>query len=177
VTFLGGKMIVATPIIATPPFSRAVVLILEHDKTGAIGLILNATTGLPVADHLPELAERVSAPATVFLGGPVTSEVAVVLARSSTAVFVQSSGIADVGVIDPFDLPSNVAAMRVYAGYSGWESDQLEHEINEGAWWVIEPAPSDLFTSNTEDLWERTVRRAPGMIPFHQTYPVDISLN
>ncbi|MGI9586306.1 MAG: YqgE/AlgH family protein [Acidimicrobiia bacterium] len=176
-TFVEGRLAVATPIIASPPFARAVVLILEHDDSGAIGLILNAATDLKVVDHLPELEQQVSEPATVFLGGPVTTEVAVVLARSSTAEFLQPSGVKGVGIVDILNLPDTVDAMRVFAGYSGWEAQQLESEIEEGAWWIIDPTSDDLFHSNTEGMWERTVRRAPGTIPFHERYPADIGLN
>lgn len=176
-TSLAGKLIVATPLIGTPPFARSVVLVLDHDEAGAVGLILNASTGLPVADHLPELASMANPPAEVFLGGPVTPQIAVILGRSDTAMFTQPSGVPAVGVVDGDDLPDDVSDLRVFAGYSGWETGQLEAEVEEGAWWVVEASDSDIFPIDTEDMWDRTVGRAPGRVPLHRTYPADIRLN
>ena len=47
-----GQFLVATPLIATPPFARAVVLLLEHDESGAIGLVLNEPTELLAEAHV-----------------------------------------------------------------------------------------------------------------------------
>ena len=45
--------------------------------------------------------------------------------------------------------------MRVFAGYAGWGSDQLEDEIDEGAWFVVDADPGDLSATDPERLWER----------------------
>jgi putative transcriptional regulator len=176
-TSLAGKLIVATPLIGTPPFARSVVLMLEHDEAGAVGLILNASTGLSVAEHVPALGSRVNPPAEVFLGGPVMPEIAVILGRSETAEFIHPSGIRGVGLVDGDDLPDDVSDLRVFAGYSGWDAGQLDAELEEGAWWAVEAPVGDIFTTNAEHMWERTVERAPGRVPLHRNYPVDIRLN
>ena len=176
-TSLSGNLIVATPLIATPPFARSVVLVLEHDEAGAVGLILNSSTGLSVAEHVPELGSLVNPPAEVFLGGPVTPEIAVILGRSPTAEFLQPSGVHSVGVVDGDDLPPDVSDLRVFAGYSGWDAGQLDDEVEEGAWWVIDASRGDIFAVEAEHMWERTVEKAPGRVPLHRNYPADIRLN
>ncbi len=88
-TSFAGRFLVATPIITTPPFARSVVLLLEHDESGAIGVVLNQPTNLAVQDHLPEIDGVLSDPALVFLGGPVSSETAIALGRGSSADFLR----------------------------------------------------------------------------------------
>ncbi len=174
---VAGMFLIATPLITTPPFARAVVFMLDHDADGAVGLIVNVDTGIPIADHLPSIAHRVTEPRTVFLGGPVTPETAVVLGRSTSASFLQPSGLDDVGLLDPDTLPDELDDLRIYAGYSGWDPAQLEAEIDEGAWWVLPASSGDVFTADADGMWDRTVGRAPGRIPLHRTYPTDIRFN
>jgi len=173
---LAGRFLVATPIIDLPPFARSVVLLLEHDDTGAIGIILNRDSGLLVADLLPEVATLVTEPAHVFIGGPVSTDTAVALARAPRDSFLRPSPLATIGLIDPTDPPGGVDAMRIFAGYSGWDPGQLEAEIEEQAWWPTLADVEAVFT-DTRDLWRESVKRAPGRIPLFGTYPDDPSTN
>ena len=52
--------------------------------------------------------------------------------------------------------------MRVFAGYAGWGSGQLEGEIGEGAWYVVDAEPADAFTDDPEHLWRDVLARQPG---------------
>src|SRR4029453_6352563 len=44
---LTGQLILATPRLTSPQFRRAVVLLLDHDDDGALGVILNRPTNTP----------------------------------------------------------------------------------------------------------------------------------
>lgn len=173
---LAGHFLVATPLIDLPPFARSVVLMLEHDDTGAIGIILNQDSGLLVADLLPEVAAFVTEPAHIFVGGPVSTDAALALAEAPSGSFLRPSPLATIGLVDPTDPPSDIGAMRIFAGYSGWDPDQLETEIEDHAWWPTLADTSTLF-ADTSDLWRQTVKRAPGRIPLFGTFPDDPSTN
>jgi putative transcriptional regulator len=67
--------------------------------------------------------------------------------------------------------------MRVFAGYAGWESDQLEAEIDEGAWFVVDAEAGDLSAEDPERLWQQVLRRQPGPLAIVATFPEDPSLN
>ncbi|MCL1598743.1 MAG: YqgE/AlgH family protein, partial [Actinomycetia bacterium] len=88
---LAGRFLIATPLIDLPPFGRSVVLLLEHDETGSVGLILNKDSGLLVADLLPDVAPLVTEPAHVFIGGPVSTDTAVALAHAPERSFLRPS--------------------------------------------------------------------------------------
>jgi putative transcriptional regulator len=67
--------------------------------------------------------------------------------------------------------------MRVFAGYAGWSPDQLEAEIAEGSWYVVDAEPEDAFRDDAEALWPRVLRRQDGPLALMATFPVDPSLN
>jgi len=168
---LAGQLLIATPLIATPPFARSVVFIGEHDAEGALGLILNTPSLLTVNEVLPGLTEFATQPANVHLGGPVQTDTAIVLAKSDAGIFARDTALVTVGVIDPMDPPADTAALRVYAGFSGWDGGQLEQEIRGGSWWSTPARSGDVFTSTAGTLWEETVRRLRGTEAFYATYP------
>jgi putative transcriptional regulator len=78
---LAGRVLVATPTIGDDRFAHTVILMLEHDPTGALGIVLNTPGDTPVEAVLADWALRVSAPPVVFSGGPVGADRALGLVR------------------------------------------------------------------------------------------------
>ncbi|POX65535.1 hypothetical protein C3481_16200, partial [Microbacterium sp. Ru50] len=72
VSSLTGRLLVATPALADPNFDRAVVLLLDHDEEGSLGVVLNRPTPVGVADILQPWADLAGEPGVVFQGGPVS---------------------------------------------------------------------------------------------------------
>ena len=172
-----GCFLVATPIITSPPFWRTVIFVLTHDEDGTVGVILNTPTELAAENYIEGVTGRLSAPELVFIGGPVQPETAIAVARPGTSDSVDT--IADSG-IGTVDLTANLEFLhdlRIFAGYAGWDSQQLALEMQEGAWWVVRCDPSEVFTDEIEDMWRRCVQRAPGNIPLYRTYPADPTEN
>lgn len=174
---VAGRFLVATPMITGPPFERSVVLMIEHDTTGAIGVVVNLPTNIPVADVLPTLTVPPVEPAIVFIGGPVSTETAVVLGRSDSGPFTVAAPGTGMGIVDLADPPADLDGIRVYAGYSGWSPGQLERELDEGSWWVLPASADAVFAGEPERLWHDVVAAAPGSIRFHAHFPDDPSLN
>ena len=179
---LTGRLLVAVPQMVDPNFARTVVLICEHNDQGALGLILNRPTEAEVFEFLPGWIHLVVDPALVFVGGPVTPEVAVGLAGTSgkelpdgyTAV-AEGLGLIDLGS-DPA-AATGVEALRVFSGYGGWEAGQIEAEVAEGGWFVLAAQPGDGFTSHPEALWSEVLARQGGKLAMYATFPLDPSLN
>src|SRR3954465_370955 len=71
VSSLTGRFLVATPPPADPTFGRAVVLLLDHDEEGSLGVVLNRPTPVDVGDILEGWADLTGEPGVVFQGGPV----------------------------------------------------------------------------------------------------------
>lgn len=178
---LAGRLLVAAPHLLDPNFYRTVVYIAEHGESGALGLVLNRITDAPVADHLPDWAPHVTHPAFVFVGGPVSNEVAVGLARAPSIVPESwSPGFDGSGLIDLAAGPEAVGgldALRVFSGYSGWMEGQLEEELETDSWFVVPALPSDLFTGDPERLWRDVLRRQPGRLSLYANFPHELITN
>jgi len=179
---LRGKLLVATPAIESGPFMRSVVFVLDHDADGALGVILNRPLDSEVDDVLPDWAGLVNAPVCLFDGGPVAMDSALALGVIADVApptgWRQMAG--RVGLVDlEGPLPGNgeFAGIRVFAGYAGWGADQLEAELDEGAWLVIEAYDSDLISPQPETLWREVLRRQDNDVRFWTTFPDDPSAN
>jgi putative transcriptional regulator len=180
---LRGRLLVSTPGLGDPNFDRSVVLLLEHDADGALGVILNRPSATPLGEVLPAWSDLASEPPVVFAGGPVDSTAAICL--GSTRPGAVNGAVQPVtptlGVVDldgdPALLAADVAYVRVYAGYAGWGGGQLDSEVEAGGWFVVDCLPSDPFTASPLTLWRAVLRRQGGRLALASTYPGDPSHN
>lgn len=185
---LAGKLLVASPILDDPNFARSVVLICTHDRDGAFGLVLNRPLPVPVQEYLPDWSGPLALPGVMFNGGPVDVTSAFGLGRGVTAADswlsppIGDHGQAQLGMVD-LDQTDVLAAagieeFRVYSGYAGWVSGQLEAELLTDAWFVVDALPSDPFTSEPERLWHEVLRRQTrGRVAMFAYYPDDPLVN
>jgi putative transcriptional regulator len=180
-----GRLLVATPSLVDPNFARTVLLLLDHDDDGSIGVVLNRPSAVPVASVLPTWATSVDTPEVLFEGGPVSTDAALAVAcvpetgEADPIGFRRLFGVT--GIID-LDTPPEVLApavtrLRVFAGYAGWGSGQLAAEIEEGSWYVLESTTQDIFHAHPTRLWGAVLRRQPGEMAWVSTRPVDPTLN
>jgi putative transcriptional regulator len=179
-----GQLLVATPMLLDPNFAETVVLLLDADENGALGVVLNRPSTVPVADVLETWADVVAEPEVLFQGGPVSTEGALAVGwlRDTDDVPVGFREVADgLGVVDldtPVELvDGSLSGMRIFAGYAGWGAEQLDGEIEEGSWYVVPAAPPDVFREDAGGLWREVLRRQPGELAWHSTRPVDPDLN
>ncbi|HLK94541.1 MAG TPA: YqgE/AlgH family protein [Nocardioidaceae bacterium] len=176
-----GQLLVASPSLTDPHFARAVVLVLDHDDDGALGVVLDRPSELAVEEVLPGWAEIVDPPPTLFAGGPVSTGsalgVAVLVPGTAAAPLGWRRVFGDTGLLD-LDTPMEVladalAGLRIFAGYSGWSPGQLEAEVAEGAWFVVPAQPGDLLCAAPEQLWGQVLRRQGGRLALLATFPDD----
>jgi putative transcriptional regulator len=160
-----GKVLVASRDLPDPNFAKTVILLVQYDEDGVVGLILNRRSKVPVSRVLDEVAGAKKRPDPVYAGGPVgrTEVLALVRPRRPSAdarrvvgdVFVVSSKEA---MEKTFASAPDADTVRVYLGYSGWTEPQLEHELDLGAWYIFQGSAKAVFDSDPESLWERFIR-------------------
>ena len=168
---LGGRLLVATPLLGDPNFRRAVVLIVDDQHgEGTLGVVLNRPTEVPVGQVLEPWTDLVTGPSVVFRGGPVQPDSALALALATgeaEPVGWKSLSMAPVmrrvGLVDleapPELLAPGVSSFRVFAGYAGWGPGQLDAELSESSW-LIMPVELDLiFDTPATSAWEAAIRR------------------
>ncbi|MFD4139480.1 YqgE/AlgH family protein [Streptomyces sp. NPDC058572] len=183
VSSLTGRLLVATPALADPNFDRAVVLLLDHDDEGSLGVVLNRPTPVGVSDILEPWAGLAGEPGVVFQGGPVSLDsalgVAVIPGDEGPLGWRRVYGA--IGLVDleapPELLGAALGSLRIFAGYAGWGPGQLEDELTDGAWYVVESEPGDVSSPNPESLWRAVLRRQRSELAMFATYPDDPSLN
>lgn len=180
-----GRLLLATPPLSDPSFDRSVVYVLEHHEDGAIGLILNRPTDEPLAEPLDRWTDLQSAPSSIFAGGPVDTNAIIGMATTkelltdTTDVLTPISGLVastDLSA-DPALVAAQVETVRVFRGYAGWGAGQLDAEIEQGAWLVLDAQVSDVFSDRPEELWRDVLRRQPGRLSWLALAPDDLSLN
>jgi putative transcriptional regulator len=186
---LGGRLLVATPLLGDPNFRRTVILIVEDEpEEGTLGVVLNRPTEVEVGQVLESWSDLVTGPSVVFKGGPVSpnSALALALARGEDEPLGWrsldgSSLTSRIGLVDleapPELLADGITSLRVFAGYAGWGPGQLQAEIEEGAWYVLPGEPTDAFLAEPERLWQEVLRRQGGEFAIVATYPDDPMLN
>jgi putative transcriptional regulator len=78
---LTGHLLVASPRLADPNFSRRVIMVLDHGDHGALGVVIDRPGGVAVGELLPQWHPLATAPAELFTGGPVARNALIGLVR------------------------------------------------------------------------------------------------
>jgi len=191
---LTGHLLVATPAVDDPNFRRRVILVLDHGLHGAMGVVIDRAGGVAVDQLLPRWHELATAPAELFTGGPVSRDALIGLVRLvERGVAAEGApgrppgwrllidddrpvGTVDLGS-DPTAVAGSIIGARLFSGYAGWETGQLEDEIEEGSWYVVPAEARDPVTADPEGLWRRVLRRQGGALALVSGFPSDPTAN
>ena len=177
---LTGKLLIANSGLFDPNFRRSIVLVGHHDDDGAVGVVLNKPFDVPVREAVPPLADMVEPDEVLFAGGPVEPGSVVVVADFADPGRAQLLALGSIGFLPPEpddDVITSIRRARVFAGYAGWGSGQLEAELDEDSW-VVEPArPTDVFHADPTRLWDDVLRRKGRHYDLLRVMPDDPAMN
>ena len=156
---LRGQFLVASPHLPDPNFSRSVVLILQHNPSGAVGVILNRPTDNSIEDlwkHVTD--ESCSVDGLVHAGGPVAGPL---MALHTDPDLSERQVLPGLYVATDRDaltqlIQGDESEFRLYSGYAGWSAGQLEEELRVGGW-LTAPGSQSLLFSDCEQLWKRVL--------------------
>jgi putative transcriptional regulator len=178
---LGGQLLLASPTLLDPNFSRTVVLIGVHAPEGAMGVVLNRPSGASVAEAVPSLEDSADALEPVFIGGPVQQSSIIFL---GDYIDTSRAGLLVVGSIgfpssesDVSEIEQATSRRRIFAGHAGWGEGQLEEELERGDWITERALAEDLFSEDPEELWTAVLERKGGSYALLARMPVDPSVN
>ena len=183
---LPGTLLVAAPGLTDPNFARTIVYVIEHRPQGSLGVVLNRPGPADVHDVLPAWSTLSSQPRSLYIGGPVDNGTALCLAALRTGHSPRGlPGLMPVRDpvqlvdldVDPGPIAPRLRGLRVFAGYSGWDSGQLAGEISRGDWFVVPGLPDDVFDPDHGGHWERVLRRQGLPLALLATYPLDPAHN
>ncbi|MEC8132600.1 MAG: YqgE/AlgH family protein [Pseudomonadota bacterium] len=166
---LQGQFLLAMPSMGDPRFLRSVVYMVAHDSEGAMGFIINKRAeGLSLGDILKDMPETVAKTGLVnlpvYVGGPVQNDRGFVLHTSDYEKTLNTlSQELPIALTQSADVLVDAAhgrgpeKMRLFLGYAGWGPGQIEGELQDNAWLVCDANIAEIFTSQSDDLYEKCV--------------------
>ena len=166
---LQGQFLLAMPSMGDPRFLRSVVYMVAHDSEGAMGFIINKRAeGLSLGDILKDMPETVAKTGLVnlpvYVGGPVQNDRGFVLHTSDYEKTHNTlSQELPIALTQSADVLVDAAhgrgpeKMRLFLGYAGWGPGQIEGELQDNAWLVCDATIAEIFTSQSDDLYEKCV--------------------
>ncbi|MDD2986536.1 YqgE/AlgH family protein [Flavobacterium sp.] len=178
-----GNLLIAEPsILGDLSFNRSVVLLADHNSSGSVGFILNKPLQYTVNDLVPE----VEANFTIYNGGPVEQDNLYFIHNIPDLIpdsVEISNGIFWGGDFEKTrDLINNGTItkdnIRFFLGYTGWDANQLESEMNSNAWILIENNyKKSILKKSSIDFWKEQILELGGEYLIWSNAPENPTLN
>lgn len=179
--FHKGKILLSTPDVAGDVFSRSVVLLVDHNEDGAFGLILNKKN--------KTLSESLSGlfgfDLEVYDGGPVENDKIFFIVRGvpindyhlalDEEHYITDDSETLLALVMEGKL--DVRDVKIFSGYSGWARHQLEKEISNKYWNVLEIDHLQYTKAGVDGLWKKIMQNLGGEFLLWANAPADISMN
>ena len=161
---LTGQLLIASPDIGDPRFAHTVILMVKHDKDGALGITINRPVGeKSIASLLEGPGEDVSGiegTLRIFAGGPVQPDIGFVVhsaeyRRDDTiAVDEHVAMTASRQILRDIGHHRGPVKSLFALGYAGWGPGQLENELARHDWFTAPEEPKLIFDDDRTRLWE-----------------------
>ncbi|AZA62552.1 MULTISPECIES: YqgE/AlgH family protein [Chryseobacterium] len=176
-----GKILISTPDISGDIFSRSVVLIIDHTEDGAFGLILNKKNS-KMSNRFKNFFDF---DIEVYDGGPVENDKVFFIIKGKkvtenfTAINDEYYLTEDIELIINAVLQNEISIqdVKIFSGYSGWSASQLENEVLQKVWTVVDVYNLDYTLPNDHTLWKSIMQNLGGEFLLWANAPEDISLN
>jgi putative AlgH/UPF0301 family transcriptional regulator len=167
-----GKFLVASRDLGDPNFAKTVILLVHYsDDQGAVGLVLNRRTDVPISRVFQDLKEAKGRTDPVYVGGPVELNSVLALLKTKTKPENASRVFGDVYLISNKDVlkatmasGAEASVFHAYVGYAGWGAGQLEHEVELGAWHIMAADSATVFQADPDSVWQRMIQRTEAQI-------------
>ncbi len=159
---LQGRLLIATPQLLDPNFVKTVILLVQHNDEGALGLVINRPTSKKVRELWQEVGESsCQSESPVYLGGPVSGPLIAVHTDRSLADGPILSDVFFTATRENLDvLVQRLSCpMKVFVGNAGWGAGQLDGELDRGAWLTLPATAAHVFHDGC-DLWEQVSKLA-----------------
>ncbi len=160
-------LLVASPQLRDPNFEKTVVLMVEHHRHGALGMIVNRPTQMRVANafYFPKIEWAGDPDSVIWFGGPVMRESCWLLHEP---MLLQSHG-GELQVSPDLVISSSEERLkelsenppeklRFIRGVAGWSSSQLDNELTNGLWLSMDLDSHLIFQEPAETMWEAAWR-------------------
>ncbi len=158
-------LLVAVPQLVDPNFNRGVVMLIEHNDSGSMGLVLNRPSDLQLGTFCASqnMVFQGDDSGPIYQGGPVQQDRAFILHASKHEGPETENVFGDTRLSYSLESLKLIVddpppKMRIFLGYAGWGPDQLATEVTSGAWLLGPPNEKLVFDAAPSDLWELALR-------------------
>lgn len=161
-----AQFLVAMPSLKNPVFSNSVILMADYNASGALGFIINLPTGTKAGEALKlmDIHHAGDLDVPILFGGPVEPDLFWFLHSSEytgdlTIMTHEKFNLTIAKEIIP--LLGEVDCPEIYyagVGYSGWGKEQLDHEIEDGSWWLGDFDLSLMFQTEMKERWNEAFK-------------------
>lgn len=180
-----GVLLVAEPFLREEHFNHAVITLIEYNRDDtAMGLVLNKPTGYTLGEAVRGIHDEVTIP--IFCGGPLSCDRLFYIHSLPRDIPGGEPLGPDLYIGGDFDslkryvnmgLPTE-GLIRFFVGYSGWDRNQLDEEIEAHVWAVApRPANAEILREDADSFWHRTVRSMGAQYRNWLYHPLDPHLN
>jgi putative transcriptional regulator len=166
-----GKLLVTPRDSPDPAFAQSVILLVHYDRDSAVGLMINRRTTIPLSRALRSLKGAGQRSDLAYIGGPVETDGAMALVRSSAKPESGAQVLERIFLIPTRPALEGTLAgsksaddLRVYIGYCGWGPGQLDNEMHLGAWYLLEGNAALVFDPNPDTIWSRLIARSESRV-------------
>lgn len=158
------KLLIAMPDQISGFFDKSVILMLEHNHKGAMGLALTQEANASIKDIINNFDYPIRDEALferpAMIGGPVQPERGFILHRKPSRWESTVQLEADLSLTVSIDFLQSAAQglvfddFQIFLGYSGWGAGQLEEEIKQNAWLFAEVDTQLIFDTPIDERWQ-----------------------
>ena len=169
---LVGRFLVAAPSMPDERFQKSVVFMCKHDHDGALGIIVNnKVEDLPLGQVYKQLGivvPKIANLQPVLFGGPVETSRGLVLhsadyRRHETLLIEGGMALtASLEILKDMAGGSGPKQAWLALGHSLWGEGQLDRELQDNAWLVVDGDAQLVFDSDLEAKWQRALDRLGG---------------
>ncbi|MFA3792156.1 YqgE/AlgH family protein [Aliiglaciecola sp. SL4] len=163
-------LLVAMPSLDDPYFARSLTYICEHNDKGAMGLVINQPIGMSLQELINQadkdaIVLEEKADEIVLAGGPVSQDRGFILHTTQPGWSSSLQLTSKIMITTSKDILSALgneqapAKSLVTLGYAGWSAGQLEEEVQNNSWLIVEADEELLFDVPIHKKWEKAVRR------------------
>jgi len=156
-----GRFLVASESLRGPFFAETVILLLQYDEAGAVGLVVNRPMNAALAEAMPDFSGLDEYTGSLYWGGPVDLNTIRALLRAESRPENAARIFDGVFMVPPdyavTDDADDASKLRFFLGYAGWAAGQLDSELAEGSWHVVPASTEFVFTDNPANSWRKLV--------------------
>ncbi|MDY8136364.1 YqgE/AlgH family protein [Aquimarina sp. 2201CG5-10] len=178
-----GHLLIAEPsIIGDVSFNRSVVLLADHSDQGSIGFIMNKPLEYFLSDLVPEIESEFK----IYNGGPVEQDNLYFIHKIPDLIpnsVEIAGGIywgGDFTVVSKLITENKItpSEIRFFLGYSGWDAEQLNQELEANSWVIVENSyKMNIFIKSYDTFWKEKMIELGGEYLLWSNAPENPSFN